>query len=486
MAGPWFVKSGTGGLDDGTSWANAAESITGLLAAQTVAAGEIIYCHNTHNNNAGVAISWTMPESGTGVVQVLSVDGGDATGASLSGTTVGNLYAGATECTNGNAALSITGSTNTGLYFYGMTFKAGPSGASANQAAADISLFASSGTNQSTFDNCLFWMNSTNTGANLLVSAASNNGHRFNFVNCTFRHEATNPSVIIPSGGVMTFVNCIIHTSSSTIGTLFAPAAGRQSAIICTGCDWSKATNLYNQAGAGSHSIFANNCVIGTPTTGTHVGLGGPVAEFHACGPADGSYGPDLLAYYYEDVSGTVEDTCDNATGGTNSIYLTTGGAQGKQDDGTLTSYALKMTPRDTSTVLAQFPLYTPWFYTFVGSTGSKTFTVQTAHTESAVLKDIELWLEVEYVGGSQVANSPQFQREGTHPVVTSTISRDVVVTGSNLTDTSAAWTGITSEKTHALAKTVTVDEQGYVRCRVALAKDTTNAVYVDPKIAVS
>ena len=32
----------------------------------------------------------------------------------------------------------------------------------------------------------------------------------------------------------------------------------------------------------------------------------------------------------------------------------------------------------------------------------------------------------------------------------------------------------------------VTLDEQGYVRCRVGLGKDTTNPVYVDPKITVA
>jgi hypothetical protein len=117
----YFVKNGTGGDDTGSSWANAAESITGLLAAQAIAGGDRILCHNTHVNNAGAAISWTLPESGTGIVEVLSVDGGDATGASLSGTTVGNLYAGAQENTNGNFGFTFVGGANAGMYCYGLT-----------------------------------------------------------------------------------------------------------------------------------------------------------------------------------------------------------------------------------------------------------------------------------------------------------------------------------------------------------------------------
>jgi hypothetical protein len=223
-----------------------------------------------------------------------------------------------------------------------------------------------------------------------------------------------------------------------------------------------------------------NNCIIGTPVTGTNPGIGYGYVELHACGPvdADPPNGKIVLDYYYEDASGVVEDDT--------SVYPTSSPAQMKDDDGTLTSYSLKMTPRDSATFLVEFPLYTPWFSTYVGSTGSKTFTVRVADTESALLKDTELWLEVEYVGGAQTANSPQSQREGTFPLVSGTISRDITAAGSALTDSAEAWDGITETGTYSLAKTVTIDEQGYVRCRVALAKDTTNAVYVDPKISVT
>jgi hypothetical protein len=71
-------------------------------------------------------------------------------------------------------------------------------------------------------------------------------------------------------------------------------------------------------------------------------------------------------------------------------------------------------------------------------------------------------------------------------PVVSGTLTRDRLTTGTARTDTSEAWTGITSEKTHTLTATVTCDEVGYIFCRVGLIVDTTNPVYVDGKIGVA
>jgi hypothetical protein len=65
-------------------------------------------------------------------------------------------------------------------------------------------------------------------------------------------------------------------------------------------------------------------------------------------------------------------------------------------------------------------------------------------------------------------------------------LTRDRLTTGTARTDTSEAWTGITSEKTHTLTATVSCDEVGYIFCRVGLIVDTTNPVYVDGKIGVA
>ena len=74
-----------------------------------------------------------------------------------------------------------------------------------------------------------------------------------------------------------------------------------------------------------------------------------------------------------------------------------------------------------------------------------------------------------------------------TAPVVSGTNSRDILATGTSLTDTSESWTGTsgwTNKKTATLSKTVTVAQQGYVRCRIAVGKQQT--VYADNVITVS
>jgi hypothetical protein len=475
----YWVKSGAGGADDGTSWANAAESIPGLMGAQSIVGGDIIYVHNTHNYAPASGITWTLPETGTGFVAVICVDGGDATGASLVDGTVGNITTGAIENTSGNFAFSVNtaGGVNTALFVHGMTFKSGAGGSSAT---ADINISSLAGALY--FSSCSFWLDSTSTSA-LYSFLSGATGLSYNgFKNCNFRFGATGQSMGFISGRAV-FENCWINSSGSSPTTMIRSSAN-EALIICSSCDWSLATNVTVNSGTAHHRVQMSNCVIGTPTTGTHAGYTGGTFEFHACAAVDGSNGADILAYYYEDAHGVVEDS--------QSVYLTTGGGQGVQDDGTATSYSLMMTPSTLASVYT--PLYTPWRAQLVSSTGSKTVAVKIAHTESAVLKDSQVWLEVEYMGEpgasgtTRLANSPHSQLEVDDDcdVMASSIVRDVTSAGTNRTDTAVAWTGITSEKTHTLTATVSCDEVGYIRVRVGLGVDTTNPVYVDPMISVT
>lgn len=479
MADYW-VKSGTGGTDAGTSWANAAESIAGLMTAQAIAGGDTIYVHNTHNFNAGAAITWTLPESGTGLVRVLCVDGGDATGASLVDGTVGNLTSGAIENTNGNFAFTINtvSSISASLYVHGMSIQAGSGG---SQTAADITIGVNAG--RLMFNACSFYNNTASiTGE---VSFTGGVGTSYTFRNCNWRFGATGQGFQVGSSRYR-FINCSINSAGSSPTTLFEAAAGTIRAIFLEShsCDWSLATNVWSMAIPIPGKAIFSNCVIGTPTTGTSVSLSTAV-EFMACAPADGANGADILSYYYEDSAGVVQDSL--------TVYKATSGAQGEQDDGTDTSYSFLMNA--STNVSTAFPLYTPWVYVLVGSTGAKTVAMKVAHTESAVLTDQDIFMEVEYMGepgvtGTQrVANSPMscLEVDDDAPFMASSIARDIIATAANRTDDGLDdWTGLTGEKEHTLTASVTCDEVGYIRCRVGLTKDTTNPVYVDPKISVT
>lgn len=477
----YWVKSGTGGTDAGTSWSNAAESIAGLMTAQAIAGGDIIYVHVTHSFNAGAAITWTLPESGTGLVQVLCVDGGDATGASLVDGTVGNLTTGATETTGGNFGFTINtaNSVNASLYVHGMNLTMGAG------ASFSAHFIINSQNGKAIFHACNLWVNSTN-GASGFTIGTTNSAIQTIFSKCVFRFGSTSQFINVVTPVV--FEGCSINASgSSPTSLLRSTAATRPAHVTCYGCDWSLATNVVAVTNSWTSAPWKfSSCAIGTPTTGSFAGVAAGAVEFQACYPADGGAGANILSYYYADAFGTVQDN--------QSVYKATGGAQGEQDDGTDTSYSLQMDP--SASVSAAQPLYTPWIYTLVGSTGSKTVAVKVAHTESAVLTDLDIFMEVEYMGepgatGTQrLVNSPMsvVEVDDDAPIIASTVYRDVLyAAAANRTDDGLDdWTGLTSEKEHTLTATVTCDEVGYIRCRVGLTKDTTNPVYVDPKISVT
>ena len=61
MAGPWYLRSSDGNdADDGLSWANACATMNGVLA-KAVAAGDIIYVDDDHQETVAADTTWTFP-----------------------------------------------------------------------------------------------------------------------------------------------------------------------------------------------------------------------------------------------------------------------------------------------------------------------------------------------------------------------------------------------------------------------------------------
>ncbi len=461
----YYVKGGTGGSDDGSSLANAAESIAGLMTAQAIAGGDVILVDSAHAFNAGAAITWTLPETGTGIVAVLSVN----TGAS------DVLTAGGLEQTGGNFAFTIamsTGVVTAGLYVYGMTLEVGSNSA---QTSADI---ISTSIGHQTWDGCTFWLNSTSASSTLTFGATSASSSAIvTLNNCTFRSgAATTTQFVAISGGQVFIRNCTISGSGGSPTTALSCTGGAH--IEVSGCDFHLATNLITIAGLGNMTFKAFNTYVGTNlTTGTHPGMGGGVYEFIGCGGVDGGGVPTNFAYTKIDGMGTVSTST--------SIYLTADSSQATLSNGTATPYSYALL--GAANVTRYNPLYTPWMAVEVTSTGARTFTIKCADLEGAVLKNSDVWIEIMYMGGANVSATPQNQYETGANVIGSTISRDPYLAGSNRTDTNEAWTGITETDTYDVAVTATVDYQGYVYARVALGKYLSgNTLYADGKVRVS
>lgn len=125
-------------------------------------------------------------------------------------------------------------------------------------------------------------------------------------------------------------------------------------------------------------------------------------------------------------------------------------------------------------------PLQTPWIYGVISATGSKTFDVYVTQDAGAGdLTDAEVWLEVEYLGTSNVAQSTLITDRAS-------VSGNFSGAAAQGDDTTSTWTGsITATYKQKLSVTATVNEDGLYRARVVLAKASTT-LYVDPLVTVS
>lgn len=466
----YCVYSGAGTPGTGTvagsvptagEWDTAYASITLCLAGITEADGDIIFVAHDHNHNEGAAISWNFSHT-SGLVRVISID--------RTNTTTATPLAGATETTGGNTGFTILNGFST--YFFGLVVTAG---AGASSASATITVGTGTVDAAYVFDKCEFYSNTTNTSANFTINGANATAVQFvnRLINCTVRKAAAALIGINCSGVKQLDLTGLILAGTAPVTVL--SLTGPFSVIKCSGSDLSGATNLA-AIGTDDAAMFVsvNNCKLPTNvTTGTHFGTGSHVIECVACSTGDNAY-----EYYYQDGHGIIT----HDTG----IYLTSGGLTLKDTDGTSTNVSQKFVPNSTY-VSKAFPLCGPWSYEYVSSTGSKTVSAKIAYDQASALKDCECWLEVEYMGGGAAVNCPQFELATTAPIVSGTLSRDILAAGSNLSDTSEAWTGTggwTNKKTATLSKTVTVDEIGFLRARLCVGANTT--VYFDPVLTVA
>lgn len=451
----YYVWSGATGLADGTSWTDAYTDLDTVFTSQTIIANDVIRLADDHDNTSYVSSKTWAIESG-------QYAAGDPFYLISTNRGTGLPSVGAIEQTGGNYAMTLRYKP----VCYGITFKVG-SGIS--ESTADISLGVVENYGNLIFHKCNFVINSTSSGALISVaSSISSNNVIFNECDFSFGHSG---QYFNCAGACLNLIKC---TFSGTALTNLFNFGSYKTNFNISGCDLSSATNLFI-SGTGIAEGFIKNCVLPSSIDSSRPSYPNKahMLEFHSCTSTDHNY-----HYKKQEVNGDINEDV--------AVYLTTGGSIATDTDGTEVKYSLKLeTVGTTGLATVISPLYTPWFNFPVFSTGSKTFSIKVGHTEAAVLKDNECWMEIEYMGGSAPINTPLTETEITAPLVSGTILQDFLAAGSNLTDTAEAWTGIASEKTHTLSKTVTVDEQGYARARIALAKKSVT-LYVNAAVAVA
>lgn len=456
--------SGTvaGSVPTSGEWTNAYQSISACLTAITEAAGDVIFVAHDHSYTSYGANTTLAPAA---TISIISID--------RANTTTATHLAGALEGTNGSFLLDIAPSA-ADCYVYGLTIRPG-TGASQGGAGTAINNGAATNACNVALDNCDLWVNSTSVTPQIIFGQTDIASRRLTVLkNCRFRFGNASQSVRI-NGGRCEIYNSSINGSGTQPTVAIRESGNRGPArLLANSCDFSYATNLTEVAADDEPFDFKFiNCKLpSTIFTGTHPGIGAGYFELHGCGTATDDHN---YQYSYLDGSGQIDHNT--------SIYLTTGGASFTDTGGTAVNVSLLVA--SSANASKPFPLKTPWFNVAVGSTGSKTFSVKLAYDNATALKDIDCWLELEYM--ADTAN-PMTTNVITAPVVSGTNSLDVLAAGSNLTNTSEGWTGTsgwTNKKTATLSKTVTVNQIGFARARVCLAKASTT-IYVDPQVTVA
>lgn len=442
-----YVRNAGSNTSPFDTWVKAATSLIGATAIST--SSDTIWVADDHSESIASAQVWACPTSaGLRILcantHVTEPPTGLATSA-VCATTLGNA-----QSMNGYA------------YVYGITFQSGSSTSNVSQQWGHI------GGNVVgiELDTCTLYIASTGTSSQIKIgssfSGGVGQGVYVRVINCTLRVSATAQLVALLSGQLL-ISGLTFHASSSTPTTIFSvnTAGAAMGVTLIEDCNLAgkTATNLFTVSSIGNASLVTiRNCKIPssiTVVTGTFAQYGSQMIRMHNCDSAD-----THIRVSENQAAGVVISST--------AVYRNSGATQA---DGTV--YAWDLTGNATTKLL--WPLRSPEFAVWNGSTGSLTATVEIFHDGAANLTDAEVWLELSYQGTSGFPQST---------FVTDRIAT-VLTTAADQPTSSATWTNsVGNPNAQYVSVSINVQEAGYVLARVAWANGTT--VWVDPVITIT
>jgi hypothetical protein len=434
----YYVYSGAGGSNNGSSWANAFTTLT--TAFVTEVAGDTLYVAHDHAESSGTALTLTSSGAANNLTKVICVNrAGSVPPVSA------DQRATATVTTTGSAAITIAGH----IHYDGIIFTAG------NTTVTNINI-AQAGNIYQRFDNCSFRFGGAVTGSFVLIGGNSTGGTYVELNNTTFSFAHIGQGIAVVTA--MHWRN----TASALLGTiptlLFVPAGNRGGLVECVGVDLSAAGSgktIVDQAAAQGITYRFIDCKLNASVTKTAAATspGAPEIDFIRSGSAGVNYA--VSRHRYPGV--LTEETA----------IVRTGGAS----DGT-TPIAWKIVTTANSGY--SLPFECPPIAIWNDVTGSAvTATVEGIWGGGAVPNDDDVWLDVEYLGD---ASSPQgsFVNDG---------KADLLATATGQTSSSETWGGSTTK--FKLAVSFTAQMKGWVYARVKCAK-ASSVFYLDPLVVLS
>lgn len=432
----YYVYSGAGGSNNGSSWANAFTTLTTAFA--TEAAGDTLYVAHDHSESTASAITLTSSGTISNPTKVVCVNrAGSVPPVSADRRTTAQV------ATTGASNISIAGFA----HYDGLIFVAGSSTGVANLSPQ------TTGGGWSRFDNCSLRIGATGVGSIQLIAG----GAYVELNNTTVSFSATSQKFTIAE--VLKWRN----TPSALLGTvpttLFGPSSGSGGEVECIGIDFSSAGSGKTLCGALSSCTGLKyriiDCKLDAAVTKSSVPLsyGSTEVDFIR----SGSTGINYTVFRHR-ISGTLDEE---------TTIVRTGGAS----DGT-TSIAWKIIT--TANCTYSIPFECPPIAIWNDTTGSsKTATIEGIWGGGAVPLDNEIWVECEYLGD---ASSPMgsFVNDG---------AADLLTTGANQTSSSETWGGSTTK--FKLAVTFTPQQKGWVYARAKVAK-ASSTFYIDPLVTLT
>lgn len=435
----YYVYSGAGGSNNGSSWANAFTTLTTAFATEV--AGDTLYVAHDHAESTAGAVTLTSSGTLTNPTKIICVNrAGSVPPVSA------DRLATAQITTTGANSITLNGCA----HYDGIIFSAGTG------AAGGSILVVTTQNTSHRFDNCSLRVVTTGT-ASITFGAAANGGNYVELNNTTVSFGSVNQ-------GITPYARFKWrNTPSALLGTistsLFIPGAGRGGSVECIGVDFSAAGSgktIIQSAGPsqGGAATFVD-CKLNASVTKSIVPAthGSMDVDFVRSGAA----GVNYTAHRHRNSGLLIEET----------TIVRSGGAS----DGT-TPIAWKVVT--TSDCYYSLPFECPPIAIWNDTTGaSKTATIEGIWGGGAVPNDDEIWLEVEYLGD---ASSPQgsFVNDGKANLLASAAAQ---------TASSETWGGSTTD--FKLAVTFTPQQKGWIYARVKCAAPSST-FYIDPLVTLT
>ena len=433
----YYVWSGAGGANNGTSWTDAYTALASAVTAASTA-GDIIKVHKTHTEELGADTTYAI----TAKILIVCVDkdASDALAEMSSAAWIGSSTAGR------NLVVSGT------FYMYGITFRT-------STALFRSMQFGDNG-NETTYEKCYFWRDDDGVG---LRFGTSDRNTFSRLINCTSRVKSSHTSVF-EANGVMEVIGGTFIADTGSFTSMFS----FNYAVDVTGTTITCRNVDFNQGGISSIAgdaayiparITLENCVMasGQSLIATQTDKNNSSADVLAINCAIGDEHYHL--WHSNPLGETVVST---------GIYA--------NDGAEYNLAAAKYSWKITTTADCNF--YTPYVSPWIGKYNEGTIAI-TPYLEilrdgsTTAYQDDEVWGEFSY--------------QGTTGFTLGTIVNDrmaLLGTPANQAAGAATWTGGTTPWSGKLApgSAITPAEIGNLSARVCVGEPSIT-VYVDPQI---